>query len=272
MIGSRWVCIRRFFMPAHFKVMNNKKRGNALFLILIAVALFAALSYAMTQSSRSGGGSISREQKQLIAAQMVQTGELVDKAVLRLTLAGCTDVQIDMAQPDGGTDFLYANPSAPTDHHCSVFWSEGGGIDPAVQKLPAGITVSTPVPDRQGRGTAANYYFSSSTDVVGNGTTQGDLVMIALLRDQELCRMIDTGLGAPWISTCADDGSNFDPAWGTYTLMMNGGMPDEDLSRAAGAGQTADCAPLVAASPATGCVPDAQNADGYIFYHVLLAR
>ena len=64
-----------------------KEQGNALFLILIAVALFAALSYAVTQSGRSGGG-VDKEKTTILAAELVQQAGAIRTRVQRIYLTG----------------------------------------------------------------------------------------------------------------------------------------------------------------------------------------
>lgn len=98
---------------------TTNQKGNVLFLILIAVALFAALSYAVTQSSRSGGDA-SRETNILNAAQLTQYPTSIRTAVLRLVIDGYQD-----------TNILYANPASIVTGSASepyqVFATIGGG-------------------------------------------------------------------------------------------------------------------------------------------------
>jgi hypothetical protein len=108
------------------KKFKTNQKGNVLFLILIAVALFAALSYAVTQSSRSGGDA-SRETNILNAAQLTQYPTSIRTAVLRLVIDGYQDTNILFNSPDDIT----------TSQAYEVFSSIGGGA--VYQNAPSEI-------------------------------------------------------------------------------------------------------------------------------------
>ncbi|MET4133007.1 type II secretory pathway pseudopilin PulG [Porphyrobacter sp. MBR-155] len=116
------------------------QKGNALFLILIAVALFAALSYAITTSSR-GGSNSNRENILISAAEITQYAGALQSAITRMRLVnGCADTTISFwtdTNGDGAATAAdtYYNPTAPTDFSCHVFHPVGGGVAP--QSAPA---------------------------------------------------------------------------------------------------------------------------------------
>lgn len=103
---------------------------------MIAVALFAALSYAVTQSGR-GGGDTKRETASLDAAQLIQNVGQLQQALQRLRIVGgCTDTQISFAHDTDGNGTIdssdsYYNP-ASLDPACWLFSPIGGGLHPGV--------------------------------------------------------------------------------------------------------------------------------------------
>src|SRR5262249_24053751 len=114
------------------KAMQNilvKKRcsqGNALFLILIAVALFAALAYAVTQSGRGGSGSVDKERAQIAATNLMNNTAGVRAATNRLSITG--------AMPMFNTDTFVSNDGTialpmgtPADPSNYIFDVQGGG-------------------------------------------------------------------------------------------------------------------------------------------------
>ena len=102
------------------------------------MALFAALSYAVTQSGR-GGGNIDREQEELDLAVNEQCIGLVEYGENQLKIFnGCADDQISYELPNGGNP----NPLAPSDRSCHVFDEAGAGITPCGSFLnPFGIPI-----------------------------------------------------------------------------------------------------------------------------------
>ena len=98
-------------------IIDKHETGNALFIILIAIALFAALTYAVTESSRSGNGNISQEKMRLDQAEIDNYTVNISTAVMRLQMAGCRN--IDYTPP--------ADQNPLDDPNCFVFHPHGGG-------------------------------------------------------------------------------------------------------------------------------------------------
>ncbi len=111
-----------------------RTNGNVLFLILIAVALFAALAYAITNSNRGGAGNISKEKVSALASQILNHGIAVRTAVTRMTMNGIAIQNLDAYSPvyirkNGNT--VMDNVSCTTDN-CLIFHPNGGGVSPVI--------------------------------------------------------------------------------------------------------------------------------------------
>lgn len=170
----------------------KKQSGNALFLILIAVALFAALAYAVTQTGR-GAGSTSKEQVALAATQILDYTATIQAAVTRLMAAGCTSTQLNFASSRWSVpesyDAIY-HLKAPADHSCDIF-------DPA----GAGVAWQAPPAIARGLASAADEYaftamlsvWTVGTDCYGC-TTGNELTIIADV-SKEVCIQLNSQLG-----------------------------------------------------------------------------
>lgn len=85
----------------------TRQSGNVLFLILIAVALFAALSYVVLSSSRSGGASTEKERLELDVASTLNTLTNIRAEIVRRSIQGGS---YQLTTNPGG---LYADDGLP---------------------------------------------------------------------------------------------------------------------------------------------------------------
>lgn len=247
---------------------NNRKscdeKGNVLFLILIAVALFAALSYAVTQSTRSGGGSTERETSILSGASMTQYPAGLRTSVVRMVLGG-TGVEAIQFDPPSAVE--------PANERVSVFHPRGGGA--VFQEAPANLMANN---------SAGTWFFNANWDVpeIGLSDTADGNDLIAFLPgvSRSICAAVNEEVNFFIdISDCTStDGivPDLDSSLDESNIRENiqidtGGVTfpnsdQEDMENATGA-----CTAFIA-QPA-GCFFDATTNGGeYVYYSVLLER
>lgn len=106
--------------------------GNVLFIILLAVGLFAALSYAVMQSDSSGGAGLDRERASMLASEILLVADSIAQGVQRMVADGVPLSSISTNDPGNvceagaGTDNGQANFC--TSGAACLFAPEGGGV------------------------------------------------------------------------------------------------------------------------------------------------
>ncbi len=169
------------------KAQENKREpqtgeeGNVLFLILIAVVLFAALSYAVTQSSRSGSGDAGSETNLVNSAQLTQYPASIRTAIVRMIVGGTPVSALNFNPP---ADF--ANLESVS---VGVFHPQAGGGTYAL--APNNLMAA---------GTSGTWHFNASMEIPQIGTAGADgNDLIAFLPGitLALCSKINGELGLP---------------------------------------------------------------------------
>jgi hypothetical protein len=152
------------------------QKGNALFLILIAVVLFAALSYAITQSNRSGG-NVSSEAASIVASTVTQYPNAISAGLTRMLLRGVTLDQITFNDPEnfnsGAEEF-------------ELFHPNGGGV--AWQRADPNSVEPDPNNNNLPMG---SWTVKSGYDVVGIGTGATDVVAVLTHVRKSVCEAIN---------------------------------------------------------------------------------
>ncbi len=254
------------FKKDFYMTKRRNEAGNVLFLILIAVALFAALSYAVTQSSRSGAGGTDGESALVNSATVTQYPASVRTAIVRMIINGTTIDQMNFDPPSQFSSTCDAAPAA------CVFHTSGGGA-----------TRVTAPPDVMASATQGQWIFAANYQINQIGTsgaaaTNTDVIAFLPGISQGICSRLNEELGITFVA--ADDGdSDGIPDAEASTI------PDEDDEKnsvsaagltiaAAGANNTLDG---VFAGQPFGCADfnDTNNAaddSDLAYYHVLVER
>lgn len=156
---------------------NSQESGNALIYILIAIALFAALSFVLGRQTDTGGRSVlSDDQAELYASQIISYAVQTKSVIDQMTISGSDIGDLDFTLPTAAGFNTGSNIN-------KVYHPEGGGLNPG--RLPAGAisqSTSDPVP---------GWYLGRFNNVEWTESSGTDIILTAYQINQTVCQSLN---------------------------------------------------------------------------------
>jgi len=224
---------------------RTAEKGNAFFIVMISVVLFAALMFSFSRGARQGGENLSEKQAQIAASDIISYAQKVERGVARVYARGYSESNISFEN-----SYFAGNENAScTEDRCRVFAPQGGGI--GYQPLAESWSKS-----------ADNWIFTGSNQVLGLGRDCAadecaELLMMIEDVPQSLCIAINEQLGLTGGGSAPPFDANVDTILfqSTFRYDAAADLGDEDASLS---------------GVRTACFLETGNV--YYFYHTLLER
>ncbi len=156
--------------------MRRQENGNAFVYVLIAVVLFAALSFILVrQEDSKETGTITPETAKILATQLITTATQIKSALDQMQFAGTNASEMDFAKPG-------AFGAAP--HFDKVFHPDGGGVTlpPLSSNALPVTTVTTP---------NSSWYLGRFNNIEWTPTTAQDIILTAYGINEMVCEEVN---------------------------------------------------------------------------------
>lgn len=232
------------------------------------MALFAALSYAVTQSSRSGSGDASSEKSLVSSGELTQYPAGVRTAMVRMMVSTSINAnQMEFNVPSSfGAGKAIDDTIVPlgVDVKQAVFHPSGGG---ATYQLAGAELMANNSP--------GVWYFNQNWAIPGIASSKNDLVAYLPGVSQSVCTKVDEQLGIATIPLMGSNDMNAATVKAAGSQISDGtqhGVNTPVITPDPTAAPVTPATPMGVAVPPLDGLPFAcvENADKtYTYYHVL---
>ncbi len=158
------------------------ERGNALVYVLIAIVLFAALSFTLARNSDSGeAGALPEERAELYTSQLISYASQVKSIYDQMDFQGARIDQIDFTLPSDTANFDTGTKIF------KIYHPEGGGLNIGTLDTEAIFDSGLTTPGDP----KAGWYLGRFNNIEWTPTTGTDIVLSAYGIDPTICALIN---------------------------------------------------------------------------------
>ena len=164
----------------HYAQKNKAESGSALIYVLIAIALFAALSFTLSRQTDTGETRrLSSDRADIMATQLISTAAQVKSAIDQMFFTGSQINDLNFELPSDA-NFEIGSPIH------KVFHPSGGGIIPPVLSPSVMSEVTTDPP--------AGWYLGRFNNIEWSQSSAHDVILVAYQINRAACEHINKSI------------------------------------------------------------------------------